>query len=238
MSLHSSKKKAFVTTPEIWLFIKQMKSSAPIVLASATPSLETFHNMKLGKYIHLTLPKRATGAEMPDIRLLDLKSYPPNKGCWISPVLVEEIKARLIKKEQSLLFLNRRGYSPLRVCNSCGTKVKCRNCDAWLVEHRSAGALICHHCGFNKIISNICESCGKKDQMQSCGPGVERITEEVKKIFPEAKLITLSSDTMKSQNLLIDSIDKIKTGEIDIIIGTQMIAKGHDFPKFKIGRNH
>ena len=213
---------------------KAMKSCAPIVLASATPSLETFHNMKLGKYIHLTLPKRATGAEMPDIRLLDLKSNPPNKGCWISPVLVDEIKDRLIKKEQSLLFLNRRGYSPLRVCNSCGTKVKCRNCDAWLVEHRSAGALICHHCGFNKIISNICEGCGKKDQMQSCGPGVERITEEVKKIFPEAKLITLSSDTMKSQNLLVDSINKIKSGEIDIIIGTQMIAKGHDFPNLKL----
>ena len=210
------------------------RSSASIVLASATPSLETFHNMKLGKYIHLILPKRATGADMPDIKLLDLKLNPPQKGNWISPILIDEIKKKLLKKEQTLLFLNRRGYAPLRVCNACGNKVKCINCETWLVEHRSNNLLTCHHCGYSKDISNICEVCGNKDQMKSCGPGVERIEEEVKKIFPEAKSITLSSDTMKNQNLLTDAIEKIKKSEVDIIIGTQMVAKGHDFPKLKL----
>lgn len=213
---------------------KANKTPAPIVLASATPSLETFQNMKLGKYIHLILPHRATGAELPEIRLLDLKLNPPNKGCWISPVLIQELKAKLDKQDQSLLFLNRRGYSPLRLCNSCGNKIKCKNCDTWLVEHRSKGHLICHHCGYNKKLSNTCEACGSNDHMHSFGPGVERITEEVKKLFPDARILTLSSDTMNSQALLSESIDKIKKGGVDIIIGTQMIAKGHDFPNLKL----
>ena len=210
------------------------RSSATIVLASATPSLETFYNMRMGKYIHLTLPKRATGADMPDIKLLDLKLHPPQKGNWISPLLINQIQDKLIKKEQTLLFLNRRGYAPLRVCNSCGNKVKCINCETWLVEHRLDNLLTCHHCGYSKHISNICEVCGNKDQMKSCGPGVERIEEEVQRLFPEAKSITLSSDTMKNQNLLTNAIEQIKNSEVDIIIGTQMVAKGHDFPKLKL----
>lgn len=210
------------------------RSSATIVLASATPSLETFYNMRMGKYIHLTLPKRATGADMPDIKLLDLKLHPPQKGNWISPLLINQIQDKLLKKEQTLLFLNRRGYAPLRVCNSCGNKVKCINCETWLVEHRLENLLTCHHCGYSKHISNICEVCGNKDQMKSCGPGVERIEEEVQRLFPEAKSITLSSDTMKNQNLLTNAIEQIKNSEVDIIIGTQMVAKGHDFPKLKL----
>ena len=210
------------------------RSSATIVLASATPSLETFYNMRMGKYIHLTLPKRATGADMPDIKLLDLKLHPPQKGNWISPLLINQIQDKLLKKEQTLLFLNRRGYAPLRVCNSCGNKVKCINCETWLVEHRLDKLLTCHHCGYSKHISNICEVCGNKDQMKSCGPGVERIEEEVQRLFPEAKSITLSSDTMKNQNLLTNAIEQIKNSEVDIIIGTQMVAKGHDFPKLKL----
>ena len=210
------------------------RSSASIVLASATPSLETFYNMRMGKYIHLTLPKRATGADMPDIKLLDLKLHPPQKGNWISPLLINQIQDKLLKKEQTLLFLNRRGYAPLRVCNSCGNKVKCINCETWLVEHRLDNLLTCHHCGYSKHISNICEVCGNKDQMKSCGPGVERIEEEVQRLFPEAKSITLSSDTMKNQNLLTNAIEQIKNSEVDIIIGTQMVAKGHDFPKLKL----
>ena len=210
------------------------RSSASIVLASATPSLETFYNMRMGKYIHLTLPKRATGADMPDIKLLDLKLHPPKKGNWISPLLINQIQDKLLKKEQTLLFLNRRGYAPLRVCNSCGNKVKCINCETWLVEHRLDNLLTCHHCGYSKHISNICEVCGNKDQMKSCGPGVERIEEEVQRLFPEAKSITLSSDTMKNQNLLTNAIEQIKNSEVDIIIGTQMVAKGHDFPKLKL----
>ena len=210
------------------------KSSAPIILASATPSLESYHNMKIGKYIHLNLPLRATGAEMPEINILDLKTDIPDKGRWISPSLLMEIKSNLLKKEQTLLFLNRRGYAPLTLCNACGHKIKCVNCETWLVEHKSRNLLICHHCGFSKKISNHCEFCKSEGQIKACGPGVERIEEEVKCFFPKAKLAVLSSDTMVSQNLLIDSIEKIKKNEIDIIIGTQMIAKGHDFPNLTL----
>ena len=213
---------------------KAIRSSAPIVLASATPSLETFHNMKIGKYIHLTLPKRATGAALPDIKLIDLKVNTPERGRWISSVLINEIKSKLDNREQSLLFLNRRGYAPLTICNSCGNKIKCVNCDTWLVEHRSQDILVCHHCGYKKRISNTCGICGVEGQIKACGPGVERIEEEINQLFPEAKLTVLSSDTMKSQKTLIKTLENIKNNKVDIIIGTQMIAKGHDFPDLKL----
>ena len=213
---------------------KAMKSSAPIVLASATPSLETYHNAKIGKYIHLTLPKRATGAALPDIKLIDLKVNTPERSKWISSVLINEIKSKLDNREQSLLFLNRRGYAPLTICSSCGNKIKCVNCETWLVEHRSQNILICHHCGYTKRISNICDMCGTEGQIKACGPGVERIEEEINQLFPEAKLTVLSSDTMKSQKILINTLEKIKNNKFDIIIGTQMIAKGHDFPNLKL----
>ena len=210
------------------------KSFAPVILASATPSLESYYNMKIGKYIHLSLPERATGAELPEIKILDLKLDIPDKGRWISPVLINEIKLKLSKKEQTLLFLNRRGYAPLTLCNTCGHKIKCINCETWLVEHKSKNLLICHHCGFSKKIINICQFCGSEGQIKACGPGVERIEEEIKYFFPEAEIAVLSSDTMRSQKLLIDMIEKIKNNEINIVIGTQMIAKGHDFPHLKL----
>ncbi len=213
---------------------KAIRSSVPIVLASATPSLETYHNMKIGKYIHLTLPKRATGAALPDIKLIDLKANTPERGKWISSVLTNEIKSKLDNREQSLLFLNRRGYAPLTICNSCGNKIKCVNCETWLVEHRSQNTLVCHHCGYKKRISNTCDICGAEGQIKACGPGVERIEEEINQLFPEAKLTVLSSDTMKSQKKLVKTLEKIKNNKVDIIIGTQMIAKGHDFPDLKL----
>ena len=213
---------------------KAIRSSVPIVLASATPSLETYHNMKIGKYIHLTLPKRATGAALPDIKLIDLKANTPERGKWISSVLTKEIKSKLDNREQSLLFLNRRGYAPLTICNSCGNKIKCVNCETWLVEHRSQNTLVCHHCGYTKRISNTCDICGAEGQIKACGPGVERIEEEINQLFPEAKLTVLSSDTMKSQKTLVKTLEKIKNNKVDIIIGTQMIAKGHDFPDLKL----
>ena len=159
---------------------RSSRSSAPIVLASATPSLETFYNAKNGKYIHLTLPKRATGATLPNIKIIDLIAHPPGKGKWLSPLLVGEIESKLNNKEQSLLFLNRRGYAPLSICNSCGDKIKCINCDSWLVEHRSKNILICHHCGYSRVFENFCKKCGVEGQIKACGPGVERIEEEIK----------------------------------------------------------
>ena len=213
---------------------RSTRSSAPIVLASATPSLETFYNAKNGKYIHLNLPKRATGATLPHIKLIDLISHPPDIGKWLSPLLVGELESKLKNKEQSLLFLNRRGYAPLSICNSCGDKIKCVNCDAWLVEHRSKNILVCHHCGYSRIFENVCKKCGVEDQIKACGPGVERIEEEIKEIFPKARLIVLSSDTMNNHKILNETVEKIKNNKVDIIIGTQMIAKGHDFPNLKL----
>jgi len=213
---------------------RSSRSSAPIVLASATPSLETFQNAKSGKYIHLTLPKRATGATLPNIKLIDLIAHPPGKGKWLSPLLVGEIESKLNNKEQSLLFLNRRGYAPLSICNSCGDKIKCINCDTWLVEHRSKNILICHHCGYSRIFENFCKKCGVQGQIKACGPGVERIEEEIKETFPMARLIVLSSDTMNNHKILNQTVEKIKNNKVDIVIGTQMIAKGHDFPNLKL----
>ncbi len=213
---------------------RSKRSFAPIVLASATPSLETFYNAKKGKYVHLTLPKRATGATLPHIKLIDLSVHPADKGKWLSPLLLDEIESKLKNKDQTLLFLNRRGYAPLSICNSCGNKIKCVNCDTWLVEHRSKNILVCHHCGYSTIFENICKKCGAEGQIKAYGPGIERIEEEINETFPQARSIVLSSDTMNNHKILSETLSKIKNNKVDIVIGTQMIAKGHDFPNLKL----
>lgn len=206
----------------------------PVVLASATPSLESWVNAgKTGsppRYDYLTLPKRVHGAQLPDISAIDLRTTPPERGRWLAPPLVEAIESRLKAGEQSLLFLNRRGYAPLTLCGACGTKVTCPNCDSWMVAHRLAGRLRCHHCGHESRPSNDCKSCGAKDQMQACGPGVERLAEEVLIRFPEARFAVLSSDTVGTPKAAEAFIQSVSDGEVDIIIGTQMAAKGHHFP--------
>ena len=206
----------------------------PVVLASATPSLESWVNAgKTGsppRYDYLALPKRVHGAQLPDISAIDLRATPPERGRWLAPPLVEAIESRLKAGEQSLLFLNRRGYAPLTLCGACGTKVTCPNCDSWMVAHRLAGRLRCHHCGHESRPSNDCKSCGAKDQMQACGPGIERLAEEVLIRFPEARFALLSSDTVGTPKAAEAFIQSVSDGEVDIIIGTQMAAKGHHFP--------
>ena len=208
--------------------------NVPVVLASATPSLESWVNAgKTGlppRYDYLALPKRVQGAQLPDISAIDLRATPPERGRWLAPPLVEAIGSRLEAGEQSLLFLNRRGYAPLTLCGACGTKVTCPNCDSWMVAHRLAGRLRCHHCGHESRPSNDCKSCGAKDQMQACGPGVERLAEEVLIRFPEARFALLSSDTVGTPKAAEAFIQSVSDGEVDIIIGTQMAAKGHHFP--------
>tara|TARA_B110001452_G_scaffold19740_1_gene15920 strand:+ start:153 stop:2387 length:2235 start_codon:yes stop_codon:yes gene_type:complete len=208
--------------------------NVPVVLASATPSLESWVNAgKTGsppRYDYLALPKRVHGAQLPDISAIDLRTTPPERGRWLAPPLVEAIESRLKASEQSLLFLNRRGYAPLTLCGACGTKVTCPNCDTWMVAHRLAGRLRCHHCGHESRPSNDCKSCGAKDQMQACGPGVERLAEEVLIRFPEARFALLSSDTVGTPKAAEAFIQSVSDGEVDIIIGTQMAAKGHHFP--------
>ena len=207
---------------------------AAVVLASATPSIESHVNARSGRYRHLILPGRYTGVDLPEITPIDLRTSPPEKGRWLSPVLVDAMAETMAKRQQTLLFLNRRGYAPLTLCRTCGHRIECPQCTAWLVEHRFRHRLNCHHCGFSMPLPSKCPKCGEADSLVACGPGVERIDEEVRERFPEARIALLSSDLIPSLTEMRDVIKRIETGEIDIIIGTQIVAKGHHFPDLSI----
>ena len=206
----------------------------PIILATATPSLESWVNTgqagTKARYHHWRLAARIGKAVMPEIQMVDLKQDRPPAGRWLSQALVKEIEQTLAKSEQTLLFLNRRGYAPLSICEACGTKAKCQECDSWLVTHRLSGSRQCHHCGYRQILRDECDSCGVSGQMRAYGPGVERLAEEVSVLFPDARFCIFSSDTAARPEVAAEMIRSIAEGEVDIIIGTQMAAKGHHFP--------
>lgn len=202
----------------------------PVVLASATPSLESQVNARTGRYRHLLLPSRFSGNELPAITPIDLRRDPPEKGRWLAPPLETAIKETLASRQQTLLFLNRRGYAPLTLCRACGHRIDCPQCTAWLVEHRFRRRLNCHHCGFSLPLPEKCPKCGADESLVACGPGVERIAEEVQERFPEARVALLSSDLIPGLVEMREVIKRIEAGEADIIIGTQMVAKGHHFP--------
>lgn len=204
--------------------------SFPVVLASATPSVESRVNADAGKYQNIHLPERFGGAALPDLDLIDLRRAPPARGGFLSPVLLSEIGKTVKKGEQALLFLNRRGYAPLTLCRVCGHRFECPDCSAWLVEHRFRGQLQCHHCGRNERTPEACPECGTLDHLVACGPGVERIAEEVDRHFPDARTIVLSSDMMGGVRRLRLELEAIAKGEADIVVGTQLVAKGHNFP--------
>ena len=206
------------------------KKKIPIVLCSATPSIETLFNVKTKKFIKLNLHSRATGSSLPEIKIIDLKKNPPQKDTWLSEAMIVELKKRFKKNEQSLIFLNRRGYSSLTLCRKCGHRVKCKNCNSWLVEHKKSNTYLCHHCGFKKLLSNKCENC-HETEMVSCVPGVEKISEEIQTIFPSAIVENISSDTVKNLEHFNITLEKITKGNVDFIVGTQILAKGYDFPK-------
>ncbi len=206
----------------------------PVVLASATPSIESHVNARTGKYRHLILPGRFSGTELPEITPIDLRTEQPDKGRWLAPRLVNEMAECLERGQQSLLFLNRRGYAPLTLCRSCGHRLECPQCTAWLVEHRFKKRLNCHHCGFSMPLPETCPKCGEHDTMTACGPGVERVAEEVSERFPEARIALLSSDLIPGLAEMREVIRQIEAGETDIIIGTQLVAKGHNFPNLNL----
>ncbi|MCF8496520.1 MAG: primosomal protein N' [Alphaproteobacteria bacterium] len=203
----------------------------PVVLVSATPSLETIHNAWIGRYEHLHLPDRFGGARLPDVKLIDLRADKPERQHFIAPTLKAAVEETLARGEQILLFLNRRGYAPLTLCRTCGHRMNCPRCSAWLVEHKSGGNLQCHHCGFHMRPPERCPECTDKGSLAVCGPGVERILEEVKSYFPAARTMLLASDTAESNDSLRQMIRDIRDHKVDIIIGTQIIAKGHHFPQ-------
>ena len=206
----------------------------PIVLASATPSIESRVNADQGRYRRIVLSSRYAEAALPDIRAIDLRRSPPARGGFLSPALVTAVEATLGRGEQSLLFLNRRGYAPLTLCRVCGHRFQCPDCSAWLVEHRFRGQLICHHCGHHEARPEACPECGTFDHLVACGPGVERIAEEVVSSFPEARVIVLSSDMMGGVKRLRLELEAIAKGEADIVVGTQLVAKGHNFPNMTL----
>ena len=206
----------------------------PIVLSSATPSLESHVNETTGRYRRLHLPDRHAGAQLPDIRTIDLRRDKPSSQRFLSPPLVQALQETLAAGEQSLLFLNRRGYAPLTLCRGCGNRLACPNCSTWLVEHRLAGRLQCHHCGHTARRPTICSSCGADDAFAACGPGVERLAEELLAVLPEARFTVMTSDTIGGPAQATELVRSIRDGEVDVVIGTQMVAKGHNFPKLTL----
>ena len=208
--------------------------SAPVVLASATPSLESVVNVAVGRYGTLHLPARHGSQELAKLSAVDLRRDPPARGRWLSPPVVEAMKKTLAAGEQTLLFLNRRGYAPLTLCRACGHGIECPQCSAWLVEHRFRRTLICHHCGYTEPPAHACKHCGAVDQFVACGPGVERLAEEALELFPEARLELFTSDSLMNRDEASAAIDRMVAGEIDILIGTQMAAKGHHFPNLTL----
>lgn len=206
----------------------------PVILSTATPDLETLVNVEDGKYDCVKLKSRYAKANLPEIKIIDLKKNKPQKGewgvSWLAPTLVDALGENLKKSEQSVLFLNRRGYAPLLICRDCGHRIQCPSCSAWLTEHKNAGRLMCHHCGYFDEIPTTCPHCGSADGLTACGPGVERVAEEVSMRFPSAKVEILSSDNASSFTAVSDIIGKMERKEIDILVGTQIIAKGHHFP--------
>ena len=211
--------------------VRASLSNIPIVLVSATPSLETMQNVWAGKYKHLEIPSRYGNASKPEIKVVDLRKDKPERQHFISPTLKAAIEKNIEKGEQALLFLNRRGYAPLTLCRTCGYRIECPRCTAWLVEHKKLGKLQCHHCGYDMRIPSDCPSCHAPDSLAACGPGVERIAEEVKEYFPQARAMILASDITDTHEKITDALNAVHNHEVDIIIGTQIIAKGHHFPR-------
>lgn len=207
----------------------------PVILASATPSLETLTNVAAGKYGSVELPLRHGAAELPRVEVIDLRREKPprlpNGGTgWLAPSLRQAVAQALEAGEQALLFLNRRGYAPLTLCRACGHRLQCPNCTAWLVEHRLSGRLQCHHCGHASRLPRHCPACEAEDSLAACGPGVERLDEELAQLFPEARRLLLSSDVLSDPAAVAELMRQIREREVDLIVGTQIVAKGHHFP--------
>ena len=206
----------------------------PIVLASATPSVETEVNARRGRYARLSLPERFGGQRQPAIEAIDLRREALPRGRYIAPPLAEAVKVTLERGDQALLFLNRRGYAPLTLCRACGFRLQCPHCDAWLVDHRFRRRLVCHHCGFSMPPPAACPKCEAKDSFVACGPGVERLEEEVAALFPQKRILVLSSDLVATVERLREELADIEQGNVDLVIGTQLVAKGHHFPKLNL----
>ncbi len=218
--------------------VRAREGAIPIVLSSATPALETMINVQAGRYAEVRLPSRFGVAVLPQIDVVDLRKHKPEKGlwgrAWLAPPLVAAVDETLRQGEQGLLFLNRRGYAPLTLCNTCGHRLHCPQCTAWLVEHRLTKRLQCHHCGYNAARPKTCVSCGATDSFVACGPGIERVAEEAQARWPDAVVKMVASDTLDRPSAVAELINDILERRIDILVGTQVLAKGHHFPNLTL----
>ena len=210
--------------------VRARLAKAACVLVSATPSLETLTNAETGRYDHLHLSERHGSAGLPAVEAIDLRSHPPERGRFLSPVLIEAVRDTLARGEQAMLFLNRRGYAPLTLCRVCGHRLRCPNCTSWLVEHRAQRRLQCHHCGHAEPIPQTCPECAAQGSLTPVGPGVERVLEEVEALFPDARRIVMASDTIPGPAAATAAAEAIAARQVDLIIGTQIVAKGWHFP--------
>ena len=214
--------------------VRARSADIPIVLSSATPSVESEVNARRGRYRHLKLPERFGGAHLPGIEAIDLRAEGPPRGRYIAPRLAEAVQRALERGEQALLFLNRRGFAPLTLCRQCGFRIACPNCDAWLVDHRFRRRLVCHHCGFSMPPPAQCPNCQATESFVAVGPGVERLEQEAAELFPGSRILVLSSDLVELVERLRDELNDVAEGRFDLIIGTQLVAKGHHFPKLNL----
>ena len=210
--------------------VRASLTKIPIVLASATPSLESLINAERGRYTRIVLPDRHGGAQMPEIELIDLRLDKPARQRFLAPSLVQALETDLAEGEQAMLFLNRRGYAPLTLCRTCGHRLQCPNCTAWLVEHRFMQRLVCHHCGHAEKPPETCPACQDSHSFAPCGPGIERVAEEIAERFPKARVAVMASDTLIGPNAIGTLVKQVQAHEVDLLIGTQIMAKGHHFP--------
>ncbi len=215
---------------------RAMRQKIPIVLASATPSLETAVNVEHDRYNVVVLPARHGGAKLPDVKRIDMRANQPGKERWISEPLEAAIAETLDAKQQAMLFLNRRGFAPLTLCRACGYRFGCPHCSAWLVEHQHPPRLQCHHCDFRTPLPEHCPECGEvaEDCLAACGPGVERVAAEAERLFPQARIAQMTSDVLATPEQAERLITAVTAGKIDLLIGTQMMAKGHHFPNLAL----
>jgi primosomal protein N' (replication factor Y) len=214
--------------------VRAREARIPVVLASATPSVETEVNARRGRYARLHLPERFGGQHLPAIETIDLRREGPPRGRFVAPRLAEAVRIAVERGEQALLFLNRRGYAPLTLCRRCGFRLACPNCDAWLVDHRFKRRLVCHHCGYAMPPPPACPKCEATESFVACGPGVERLEEEVAALFPDKRILVLSSDLVATVERMREEFAEIEQGLVDIVVGTQLVAKGHHFPKLNL----
>lgn len=214
--------------------MRGLHEKIPVVLASATPAIESRHQVEQGNYKLLELPARFGAATLPEIEALDLTQNIPARGSWLAPTLINALEENLDKGEQSLLFLNRRGFAPLTLCRTCGHRINCPNCTAWMVEHRLTKRLACHHCGHVMPQPEKCPECSDEDSLVACGPGVERICDEVKMLFPQARTAIVTSDTIWSPAKAGEFVAQMEASAIDIVVGTQLVTKGYHFPNLTL----